>query len=143
MELMVSIGIISFLSLIVLSGIDPLSYFAQSKNALRTQDVATIADAFAQYNEEEGNALLLSIPLSPSNPIEICADARTGSCSGLLDVSDLVRKRYLRTVPIDPLLDPDESGSHSRYFIHRPSERRFTVSAPDTQLDLAIISITR
>ena len=143
LEIVPVLTVATLLLLITILAINPGKQFRDARNKVRFNDIAFIADVITQYTHDNGRGLLLQIPMSPSSPVEVCADVATGSCTGLLDLTPAVGL-YIHEVPIDPEKSDDADNEHSRYFVIRERNSRITVSAPDTEpLGSEDVSVTR
>lgn len=139
LEIMPVVSVLAVLLLIILIALRPVANVQKSRNEVRRMDLAHIADAIVEHSRDEGMDIIALIPSTPS-AIEICADAETGSCSTLLDLTALLGT-YLREVPADPKAS---APSHSRYFVERLKSGRLRFSAPDREPSTeAIIEVIR
>jgi len=112
-ELVVVLTIISILVLAVLIGLNPLALFAQSRDAKRWSDAASISTALYRYIIQTGK-----IPDGIDEQERQIGTADTGcgttcgSTDACLALTDTL-KPYLDTFPIDPLQGTAERTLYS------------------------------
>ncbi len=131
-ELVVVIGILTFLIAIVLAAINPAQQLSQARDTQRRADVTTVLNAIDQYMVKNG-----------SLPSGITSSSQTISSSGLNICSALVSE-FVAALPTDP-----SSGSYTDCTNYNTgytvavstSNNRVTVSAPEAEL--VNISVTR
>ncbi len=136
LEVLLVVAIIGILAGIVILAINPNKQLGDTRNAQRKVDVTTILDAVYQYNLDNANALLASIPAVPT---EVCATGAS-SCTGFVDLSDLtVTQKYLTAIPNEP---QKVSANGAGYEISKTANNRITVGAQYPE-NGASISVTR
>jgi len=127
------IAIVLVLVVIATIALRPILNFQKARNQVRLGDLGLISDAVASHAQDEGSSILSLVPRTPES-IEICSDARTGSCAGLLSLTPLLGT-YLHVVPQDPNVgdDGDDPAEHSGYFVEMTLKGRFRFFAPHTE----------
>ena len=131
-ELVVVIGILTFLIAIVLAAINPAQQLSQARDTQRRADVTTILNAIDQYLVKNG-----------SLPGGITSSPQTISSSGL-NICSLLVSDFVAALPADPGNGSytDCTNYNTGYtVIVSTSNNRVTVSAPGAEL--VNISVTR
>ena len=133
LEIMPVVSLAAVLVLVAMFALRPIVNFQRARNQVRLGDLGLMGDAIAEHARDEGNMILNHVPSSPSS-IEICSDAKTGSCPNLLSLTPLLGE-YLHTIPQDPNAadDNDDPAEHSGYFIEMTGAERFRLFAPGTE----------
>lgn len=99
LEVLLVVAIIAILAGIVIIAINPSKNLADTRNAQRQQDVATILDAVYQYALDNNGTLPASITTTAT---EMCKTG-AGSCTGLIDLTTVTTSgKYIASLPIDP-----------------------------------------
>lgn len=140
LEILLVVAAIGILAGIVIVAINPAKQLADTRNAQRRVDVATILNAVYQYYIDNG-----SLPSGiTTTATEICiGGTATTTCesAGLIPLNELVtNERYLVDLPTDPNGSCDDDGIC--YTILKTSNNRVTVAAPDAE-ESETISVTR
>ena len=142
-EVLVVMGILALLATVVLVAINPARQFAQSRNTQRTSNVTAILNAIGQRAVdnrgifEGGTGCLNALPAT-TTPI------KTGT--GGYDIYTCIVPTYISLLPTDPSTGVFNSASDydSGYTLARDSVTgRVTISAPQTELGVSEISISR
>lgn len=142
LEILLVVAAIAILAGIVIVAINPGKQLADTRNAQRRIDVATILNAVYQYYIDSGN-LPSGITTTEG---EICAgDTATTTCTGaspaLIPLNELIwSERYLVDLPVDPNGTCATDGIC--YEIVKTANNRVTVSAPDAE-EGETIEVTR
>jgi len=140
LEILLVVAAIAILAGIVIVAINPAKQLADTRNAQRRVDVATILNAVYQYYIDAG-----SLPTGITTAAqEICiGGTATTTCTGagLAPLNELVaNERYIVSIPRDP------NGTCATlgvcYEIVKTANNRITVSAPDAE-EGETISVTR
>jgi prepilin-type N-terminal cleavage/methylation domain-containing protein len=146
LEILLVVAAIGILAGIVIVAINPAKQLADTRNAQRRVDVATILNAVYQYYIDNGNlpTELASDSFAVDTEAEICiGGTATTTCTGagLIPLNELVaNERYIVDLPVDPNGNCAENGIC--YEIMKSSNNRITVSAPDAE-EGETISVTR
>lgn len=144
LEILLVVAAIGILAGIVIVAINPAKQLADTRNAQRRVDVATILNAVYQYYIDSGNLPTELAALATDTDTEICiGGTATSTCTGdgLVPLNELVtNERYLVDLPTDPNGTCATNGIC--YEISRSSNNRVTVSAPDAE-ESETISVTR
>lgn len=142
-ELLVVIGILAVLLSIVLIAINPARQFAQANNTQRRSDVGAILNAIHQYAADNRGNLPAGMPVDGATASISAGGTGEAFCNAIVPI-------YIAALPRDP-----SSGTYTdcatydtQYEVTvstaaADSTPRLTVSAPDTELSIAIISVTR
>ena len=140
LEILLVVAAIAILAGIVIVAINPGKQLADTRNAQRRIDVATILNAVYQYYIDSGN---LPSGISTDQE-EICVgDTATATCTGasLTPLNELIwAEKYLVDLPVDPNGTCVTNGIC--YEIVSTANNRVTVSAPDAE-EGETISVTR
>jgi type IV pilus assembly protein PilA len=132
--MLVVIAIIASLAAIVIAAINPTRMLAQARNTQRRTDLNTIINAVYQYALDNSGSIPSTIPTTSTF---ICVH-NASSCVNGVDLSVLTTgARYLVAIPRDPRASI--TGTGSRYGIYRDSGGRVIVSAPDAELEEALV----
>lgn len=140
LEILLVVAAMAILAGIVIVAINPGKQLADTRNAQRKVDVATILDAVYQYYVDNG-----SLPSGiTTTQAEICAGGTaTTTCTGanLVPLNELVaNERYLVGIPSDPNGTCATDGVC--YEIVKTANNRITVTAPDAE-EGETIEVTR
>ncbi|MDO8260853.1 MAG: prepilin-type N-terminal cleavage/methylation domain-containing protein [Candidatus Magasanikbacteria bacterium] len=144
LEILLVVAAIAILAGIVIVAINPGKQLADTRNAQRRIDVATILNAVYQYYIDAGNLPSELAVAEPGVAAELCvADTASATCTGasLVPLNELIwAERYLVDLPVDPNGTCATNGIC--YEITRTANNRVTVSAPDAE-EGETISVTR
>jgi len=144
-ELLVVIGILAILLAITLIAINPARQFSQANDTQRRSDVNSILNAVHQYMADNNG-----VP-----PTGIDTTVRTIGNTGAGNTVNLctaVVPLYIADLAIDPLTGTESpvntvctaSTFNTRYTIVRSAaNNRITVEAPDTEIEVPDIQVTR
>ena len=146
-ELLVVIGILAVLLAITLIAINPARQFSQANNTQRSSDVNAILNAISQFAADNNGALPAGIDATVKNIDSSGAVGTVNLCASLVPT-------YIADLPIDPLTGTEApAGSvcttalatyDTQYTVTRSAtDNRVTVTAPDTELGVPVISVTR
>ncbi len=147
-ELLVVIGILAILLAIVLIAINPARQFAQANNTKRNSDVQTILNAIHQYAADNAGTLPPGLTAGMGTTAISSTGLGTNAsafCTSLVNI-------YLAALPQDPLSNNGANIPESQctgtwdtgYEASISAENsRITISAPDTQLGITPINLTR
>lgn len=137
LELIIVIGMLVFLIAGVLVAIDPGRRFAESKNAQRWQETASILNAVLKYQADSDGTHLASVAGLTAGQYSIIGTAASGCNSGCTqagttqaacaDLSGLV-DTYIESVPIDPDTTTWDATS-TGYYISKSTNGRITIGA--------------
>jgi len=147
-ELLVVIGILAVLLAITLIAINPQRQFSQANNTKRSSDINAILNAIGQYAADNKGALPtnLATTCDSAAPCSITSDTAVTSRADIC--SDLV-PQYLAALPVDPLTSGGTPVTDcavtytTNYEVYRGTDNRITVTAPATELGIAILTVTR
>lgn len=146
-ELLVVIGILAVLLAITLIAINPARQFSQANNTKRSSDVNALLNAIDQYAADNKGALPTGITTTVAN----ISDTGANICDALVT-------KYLAALPVDPLKNNGNgngtpisqiSGACPTPYdtdytvVKSANDNRITVSAPQTELGVPAISVTR
>jgi hypothetical protein len=106
---------------------------SENRNSQRRSDILSLSVALYQYTAEN-NALPEAID---KNIKEICK--KDMDCKGMVDLGDLVKKKYIGSIPYDP---QKSSAFGTGYMISRSDDGRISIIAPGAELGVKI-SATR
>ncbi len=127
LEMLVVVGILTILALAVFVSIDPLTQFAESRNARRWNDVNSLSTAVYRYIITNN-----SYPVGVSTTLQQigtggsgCAAACPGATDTCLDLSNSL-SAFLIQIPQDPA---GGSAAQTHYTIVRNNDNIVTVSA--------------
>ncbi len=146
-ELLVVIGILAILLAITLIAINPARQFSQANNTQRSSDVNSILNAINQYMADNNG--------TPPTGITATAALITDSgVAGTVDLCAALVPTYMADLPLDPTTGTESpTGSictdaladySTGYNVSiSASNSRLTVIAPDTELGIPDISVTR
>ena len=147
-ELLVVIGILAVLLAITLIAINPAKQFSQSNNTKRRSDVNAILNAIDQYAADNAGKLPTGIPSAGAVDI--------GNGAGQADLCDLLVTTYLAALPSDPKTGNPPSqvdktkctaagGTYDTGYqvVQNVPDNRVSVSAPQTELGVPVITVTR
>lgn len=143
-ELLLVIGIIAVLAVVVFVALDPVTRFADARDARRESDVQTILSAIHQYVIDNKGAMPTGLNTTEkqlgtaASGCEISSGACSVTAGSCLDMSTDLAK-YLKSVPYDP-----ENGSDAttHYSVQLNADGIATVRACDTEGDVQI-SVSR
>jgi len=140
-ELLVVIGILAVLLAITLIAINPARQFSQANNTKRASDVNAILNAVGQYAADNKGALPGAITATVTE---------IGGTAGLIDLCPALVPTYIAGLPVDPLnaggapVTTCNATYTTDYEISRSAtDSRITVTATETELGIADISVTR
>ena len=142
-EVLVVMGILALLATVVLVAINPARQFAQSRNTQRTSNVTAILNAIGERavdNKgifEDGTGCTSALPAT-TTPIN--------SAIGGYNIYSCIVPVYIALLPMDPStgIFTSETNYDSGYTVSRDAVTgRVTVSAPQTELGVPTISISR
>lgn len=133
-ELLVVLGIIGILFAVILIAVDPALRFAQTRNAVRRQDVRNILEAIVEYTtDNRGNfpvgldsvvASSQVIGTMPSGCNVTCGDNPTASVC--LNLGASLIETYLAEMPHDPVGGEDYN---TNYYVNKTAGNRIVVGA--------------
>lgn len=142
-ELLVVIGILAVLLAITLIAINPARQFSQANNTKRASDINAILNAVGQYSaEHHGDISAINIPVGSASAKIIGSD----TAGGQVDFCPDIAPTYIAQMPVDPTKGTWTSCSNynSGYSIYQSSsDHRITVFAPNTELSIPTIEVTR
>lgn len=130
-ELLVVIAIIAILAVVVFVALDPVTRFADARNARRRQDVNSILTAVHEYIVDNDGALPTGLSTSMSETqLGTCASGGATLCSGAAAACvnmTSVLARYLKSIPIDP--GTGASAATTGYSVTVDANNIVTISA--------------
>ncbi len=136
LELLIVIGVIAILAGIVVVAINPGRQFSAARNAHRWSGVNAMTNVVWQYVGEHGGSFP---PTITDTMTEICR-VGAATCSGYINLNELIEKEYTSTFPIDPncsaCADCNETNG-TGYWI-RLDDGRLEVKAECAELDVNI-----
>lgn len=140
-ELLVVIGVLAVLLAIVLIAINPARQFSQANNTKRASDINAMLNAIHQYAADNKGTIPAGIDTTVKNIGSAATDANI--CAQLVT-------RYLAALPVDPLTNNGTpvtdcaQAYNTNYTVTKSaSDNRITVTAPATELGVAVLSVTR
>ena len=141
-ELLIIIGIIGILFAVILIAVDPARRFADSRDAVRKQDVRDILEAIVEYTtDNKGNGpgtidqwpasiQLIGTDTNGCNSLP-CAGIATNeihyACANLIPY---LVEQYLAAIPMDPVTG---SAPNTRYYVNQTNNGRFEVGSCDPE----------
>lgn len=144
-ELLVVIGILAVLLAITLIAINPARQFAQSNNTKRASDVNAILNAIHEYAADNKGTLPANMPAPGVAAVTIQKNG-----GGVGDICSSVVTQYIAALPADPksnngtAVSDCTQGYNTGYEVSvSASDNRVTVTAPQTELGITPISVTR
>ncbi|MCR4334180.1 MAG: type II secretion system GspH family protein [Patescibacteria group bacterium] len=141
-EILVVIGIIAILAGVVLVAINPSRQFKIARDSQRTSHVTTILNAIGQNMSENRGLFKCSGTVTT-----IPATSTIMKSSGGFDIAPCLVPTYIASMPFDP----SASGAHftsvndydTQYSIAIDVNDRITITAPSTEIEILVISVTR
>ena len=121
-ELLVVIAIIAILAVTVFVALDPVTRFADARDARRYQDVNNVLTAVHEYIVDNGGSLPTGLA---TNPSATCL----GSGTGCINLTSTLAK-YLKSIPMDP---DGGTAADTGYTIAVDANNLITVAAPDAE----------
>lgn len=139
-ELLVVIGILAILTAVVLVAVNPGRQLAQARNTARRADINAILTAVTAFQADPDNTATLPTILA-------CDDGAGGTQSdaigtGDVDLAASVAPTYIAGIPMDPV---GGTAADTGYTIclDDVTANRYTIAAPNTELGIGTISVTR
>ncbi|MFZ2190428.1 MAG: prepilin-type N-terminal cleavage/methylation domain-containing protein [Candidatus Magasanikiibacteriota bacterium] len=134
-ELLIVIAIIAIIAGVVFVALDPLTRFQDSRDSRRWGDITGVLSAVKINQVDNRGAYLDSIASTTIDTNYIIGTASSGcgsgctavsSTSACVDLTELVTRGYLASVPVDP-----SSGSADKtlYYLNRKSNGTLVVGA--------------
>lgn len=130
-ELLVVIAIVAVLATVVFVALDPVTRFADARNARRWSDVNSILTAVHQYVVDNGGALPPSLTAGQ-------AATEIGSCGGCDNLATS-SARYLKSMPLDP---SGGTAVNTGYEVEVNANNIITISAPSAEGG-AVVEVSR
>ena len=142
LEILLVVAAIAILAGIVIVAINPAKQLADTRNAQRRVDVATILNAVYQYYIDAGSLPTDLDAAAADTTFEICAaNVATSTCGALISLNELIySEKYIVDIPSDPNGTCATNGVC--YTISKSSNNRITITAPNQEQG-ATISVTR
>lgn len=151
-EVLIVIGIIAVLAGVVLVALNPARQFAEARNSQRTSNVVTILNAIGQRIADNKGTFAGSFTVGtdtytcPALTAGTEYDLTAVTGSGNIDLSCLTPTYIPASLPFDPSATGaswgDKNNYDSKYHVNVDATGRYTVSAPNAELN-ETISITR
>jgi type IV pilus assembly protein PilA len=141
-EILVVMGIIALLSTIVLVAINPARQFAQSRDTQRTSNVTSLLNAIGQ-RAVDNRGIFETGCVAGQIPATTTA---IKSGVGGFDLYSCIVPTYIALLPVDPKVGSFISATDydSGYAVSRDvTTGRITVSAPNTEIAIPTITISR
>jgi len=144
-ELLVVIGILAILLAITLIAINPARQFSQANDTQRRSDVNSILNAVHQFMADNNG----TPPTGIDTTIRTIGNTGAGNT---VNICASVSPIYIADLPLDPLTGTESptntvctaSTYNTRYTIVRSAtNNRITVEAPDTEIEVPDIQVTR
>ena len=132
-ELLVVIAIIAILSVVVFVALDPVTRFADARNARRYSDVNSILTAIHEYIVDNNGALPTGLSAGMS-----ATHLGTDTANGNVDLSTPLAK-YLKSIPQDPT---NGTAEDTGYTVEVDNNNIVTVAAPNAE-NGATIQVSR
>ncbi|HEX7963505.1 MAG TPA: type II secretion system protein [Candidatus Saccharimonadales bacterium] len=144
LEVLLVVAIIAILAGIVIIAINPSKNLADTRNAQRQQDVATILDSVYQYSLDNNGSVPGTIGTTAAEICKTGTLAATCTSSSLVDMSTITTSgKYIASVPVDPSCPTGCNANGVGYTILKSaSTGRITVAAPGAESGKTI-SVTR
>jgi prepilin-type N-terminal cleavage/methylation domain-containing protein len=142
LEVLLVVAIIAILAGIVIIAINPSKNLADTRNAQRQQDVATILDAVYQYALDNNGVIPATITTTPT---EMCKTG-AGSCTSLIDLTSVTTSgKYIASLPIDPQCPTNCNANGNGYKISKDvTTGRVTITNSGINVEQSkTISVTR
>ncbi|MCD8484357.1 type II secretion system GspH family protein [Candidatus Woesebacteria bacterium] len=121
-EVLVVIAIISILATVVFVALDPVTRFADARNARRWNDVNSILTAVHQHIVDNDGDLPVGLTTSMST-------TEIGSCGSCVDLAATL-SAFLASMPLDP---SEGNGTNTGYEVAVDANNIVTVSAPNAE----------
>lgn len=121
-EVLVVIAIISILATVVFVALDPVTRFADARNARRWNDVNSILTAVHQHIVDNDGDLPAGLSTS-------FAATEIGSCGSCVDLAATL-SAFLASMPLDPSAG---NATNTGYEVAVDANNIVTVSAPDAE----------
>jgi len=132
-ELLVVIAIIAILSVVVFVALDPVTRFADARNARRYSDVNSILTAIHEYIVDNNGALPTGLTAGMA-----ATHIGTDTANGNVDLSTPLAK-YLKSIPQDPT---NGTAADTGYTVEVDTNNIVTVAAPNAE-NGATIQVSR
>jgi type IV pilus assembly protein PilA len=157
-ELLVVIGILAILLSITLIAINPARQFATANNTKRTSDVNAVLNAIGQFAAENRGTLPAgaapgTVLLSACTLAAPCTITNDAAVTPRIDLCQSLTTEFIAQIPGDPTTgvgvpagDPNCATTYNTgYEVYQSAgtDSRITVTAPDTELGIPDISVTR
>lgn len=136
-EVLLVVAIIAILAGIVILAVNPAKQLADARNAQRKSDVTTLLNAIYQYAIDNNG----SVPTTVTDTATEICNTTGASCAGFVDLGVLTANgKYLVSIPSDPQSD---TANSTEYLVVKDANNRITVSAPNTENNVPVITVTR
>ena len=141
-EILVVIGIIAILAAVVIVALNPARQFAQARDTQRSSNVNAILNAVWQRMVDNRGVWNPDCDANAATPdVDLPAAAtEIGTGATFIDLGQCIVPTYLPLMVWDPTTG-DATGAG--YTIARPASGRVTIEAPDTEIAVPDISVTR
>jgi prepilin-type N-terminal cleavage/methylation domain-containing protein len=144
LEVLLVVAIIAILAGIVIIAINPGKNLADSRNAQRSSDVATIIDAVYQYMLDNNGTVPTAIGTTAVEMCKTSVAPATCTSSSLTDLTVVTTGgKYIASLPIDPSCPTNCNANGVGYRIMKDvTTGRITVNAPGAEQGKTI-AVTR
>ena len=144
-ELIIVVAILGLLAASLFVAIDPAKRLGDARDARRYSEVTSILNAILQYTVDNTTLPTAVASMTPGAYYEIgngttgvttgnatqfgdCTELTTGeTIYGKVDLFSALSDRYLATIPLDPLITNNASGTD--YYIRKSTNNRILVGA--------------
>ena len=153
---MVVIGIIAILATIVLIAINPARQFKQARDTQRTSNVNAILNAIGQrYADHKGqfrdstetvctSAAAIPVVTTVPSPLPTATPIGSKIANTAADLRPCLVPTYMSELTADPNNSPVTGTTYDTgYYVFQDSNGRITVYAPETELAVPVIQVTR
>ncbi len=152
-ELLIVIAIIAIIAAVAFVALDPLTRFQDSRDSVRWQDIAAIAEAIKVDQVDNGGSYLSAITAATATEVYMITDGPPGSpdCDGAnancdtnvtaeviagdhcIDLSGLVTEGYLGDVPVSPNGAGTWTADLAGYTLQRDATGIITIRACESE----------
>lgn len=136
-ELLVVIVIIAILAAVIFVALDPVTRFAQARNARRWNDVNNMLTAVHEYIVDNNGSLPTGLTAGMSETQLGTAGAGCDDCGSVAACVDLTTPlaTYMASIPLDP---SNGTAAETRYSVTVDANNIVTIQSCDAELSATI-----